>query len=212
LQELNLIDALTYYLWLALVVGMLIRARNYRAILGLIVTCSARWPKLLVLVRQFKTVFIRWPTLLPVGLALVLAMANALASHWLLAQASVTPADLGRHWLALMAVTLSGVAMVVLDCRAVFRVGRFDRAALEANLDRAEHWLQSWKAPALRFVTLGLINPRKIVSKQVEDALVKASLVVNGQVWSWARQIVMRLAFGLTLWSTWGLLLRGTTP
>ena len=208
MRAVNLIDVLDFYLWLTLAVGVIIRARNYRAIVGLVLTCSARWPKLLVLTKQFKLVFLRWPTLLPVGLALALALMNSFASHWLLIQASVTPGDLARNWLALGAVAFTGMAMVVLDCRALFRVGRFDRAMLEANLDRAEHWLQSWKAPAVHFITLGLVNPRKIVNEQVEEALVKASLVVNGQMWSWSRQIVMRLAFGLALWLTWGLVVR----
>jgi hypothetical protein len=207
-RAVNLIDVLDYYLWLTLAVGVIIRARNYRAILGLVLTFSARWPNLLVLARRFKLVFLRWPTLLPVGLALALAMANTLASRWLLAEARVTPGDLAQHWLALLAVAATGAAMVVLDGRALFRVGRFDRAALEANLDRAEHWLQSWKAPAVRFVTLGLVNPRQIVNKQVEEALVKASLVVNGQMWAWSVQIVIRLAFGLAVWLTWALAVR----
>jgi hypothetical protein len=40
------------------------------------------------------------------------------------------------------------------------------------------------------------------------QALVKASLVVNGQMWRWSLQIAMRLAFGLTLWITWAVALR----
>jgi hypothetical protein len=98
--------------------------------------------------------------------------------------------------------------MVFLDFKAIFGSGHFDREALEENLDKAEHWLQSWHAPALRFLTLGLINPRKIVNTQVLEALVKASLVVNGQMWRWSLQIGMPAAFGLALWMTWTFALR----
>jgi hypothetical protein len=110
--------------------------------------------------------------------------------------------------LAFLAVAVSGGLMTFLDFKAIFLFGRFDRVALEEDLDKAEHWLHSWKAPALRFITFGLINPRKIVNDQVREALVKASLVVNGQMWRWSLQIAMRLAFGLALWVTWAWALR----
>jgi hypothetical protein len=211
LSALNLIDVLNYYLILAFVVGTVVRIRNYRAILGVIFMFSNRWPKLLVLAKRYRLVFLRWPTLLPLGLTLVLLLGNTLASYFVWSQAKVTFDDLWQHWLALLAVTISGGLMVFLDCKAIFSVGRFDRAALEIDLDKAEHWLQSWQAPAVRFVTFGLINPRKIVNEQVREALVKASLIVNGQMWRWSLQIGMRLAFGLTLWITWALALRGFT-
>ena len=209
LSTLNLIDVFNYYLMLVLVIGTVIRVRNYRAILGVIFTFSDRWPKLLVLAKQHRVVFLRWPTLLPIGLTLAIMLGNLLASHYMWSHAKVTWDDLWSHWLALLAVAISGGLMLFLDCKAIFGFGRFDRAALELSLDNAEHWLQSWHAPALRFVTLGLINPRKIVDTQVLDALVNASLAVNGQMWRWSLQIAMRVAFGLALWMTWAILLRG---
>jgi hypothetical protein len=211
LRTLNLIDVLNYYLILAFVVSTVIRIRNYRAILGVIFTFSNRWPKLMVLAKKHRIVFLRWPTLLPIGLTLALMLGNTLASYFVWSQAKVTFDDLWWHWLALLAVTISGGLMVFLDCKAIFSFGRFDRAALEEKLDKAEHWLQSWHAPVLRFVTLGLINPRKIVNEQVLEALVKANLIVNGQMWRWSLQIGMRVAFGLALWITWDLALSGPT-
>jgi len=210
LSTLNLIDVLTYYLILSLVVGTILRIRNYRALLGLIFTFAHRWPKLLQLVNQYRAIFLRWPTLLPIGFTLALMLANTLASRFVWSEAKVSCEDLGERWLALLAVVISGGLMLFLDFKAIFMFGRFDRAALEENLDRAEHWLQSWKAPALRFMTIGLINPRKIVNKQVQEALVKASLVVNGQMWRWSLQIGMRLAFGLALWITWAFAMGGS--
>jgi hypothetical protein len=122
--------------------------------------------------------------------------------------ARVTPADLWAHSLSLAAVAITGGLMGFLDFRSVFLFGRFDRAAVEAELDRAEHWLGTWKAPAIRFMTAGLINPRRIVGEQVRQALVKASLDVNGQLWLMSVQIAARFAFGLTLWVTWAVALR----
>jgi hypothetical protein len=209
LSTLNLIDVFTYYLILAFVVGTVVRIRNYRAILGVIFTFSDRWPKLLVLAKRHRIVFVRWPTLLPIGLTLALMLGNAFASHFVWSHAKVSVDDLGSRWLALLAITISGVLMVFLDGKAMFGFGRFDRAALELDLDRAEHWLRSWQAPVLHFLTLGLINPRRIVNEQVLEALINASLIVNGQMWRWSIQIGMRAAFGLALWMTWALALRG---
>ena len=208
LSTLNLIDVFNYYLMLAVVVGTVIRIRNYRAILGVIFTFSHRWPKLLVLAKQHRIVFLRWPTLLPIGLTFALMLGNMLASHFIWSQAKVTFSDLRSHGLSLLAVTITGGLMLFLDGKAVFGFGRFDRAALELSLDKAEHWLQSWQAPVLRFVTLGLINPRKVVNAQVLDAITNASLAVNGQMWRWSLQIGMRATFSLALWMTWAILLR----
>jgi hypothetical protein len=208
LSALNLIDVFNYYLILALVVGTGLRIRSYRAILGVIFTFSERWPKLLVLAKQHRVIFLRWPTLLPIGLTVALMLGNTLASHFVWSEAKVALDDLWTRGVALLAITNSGALMVFLDFKAIFGSGHFDREALEENLDKAEHWLQSWHAPALRFLTLGLINPRKIVNTQVLEALVKASLVVNGQMGRWSLQIGMRAAFGLALWMTWAVALR----
>ena len=105
--------------------------------------------------------------------------------------------------LPLVAVTLSGGLMLFLDCLTIFQMEHFDRAALEADLDKAESWLKSWKAPALRIVTFGFINPRKIVGAEVERLLVDANWVVIGGMWRMSLQIGMQLAFGLSLWLTW---------
>jgi hypothetical protein len=199
----NLIDAFNYYLVLAFAVGTVLRARNYAAILGLIYRSSARWPKLLALAKTHRAIFLRWPSVLPLLLTLLLALVNAWASHFVWSHARVTVSDLGSHALGLSALAISGGAMGFLDFRALFLFGRFDRPALEAVMDRAEHWLRSWKATAVRFLTAGLIHPRRIVGEDVRQALVEASLGVNGQMWAWSLQIVARFSFGCSLWLTW---------
>ena len=204
----NLIDAFSYYLILSFAVGTALRVRNYRAILGLVYRFAGRWPRLLELTKKYRSIFLRWPTAVPVALTLALALANAWASHFVWPHARVTAGDLWSHPAALAAVAVVGGLMGVLDFRAVFLFGRFDRAALEAELDRAEHWLHSWKAPAVRFLTAGLIHPRRIVGEQVRQSLVRASLTVNGQLWAMSLQIAARLAFGLALWATWAAALR----
>ena len=144
----------------------------------------------------------------PALLALALTIANTSAFHFVWVDARVAPGDLWRHPLGLIAVVITGGLMGFLDFRAVFLFGRFDRAAVEAELDKAEHWLGTWKAPAIRFMTAGLINPRRIVGEQVRQSLVKASLDVNGQLWEMSVQIAARFAFGMALWVTWAVALR----
>jgi hypothetical protein len=208
LTSLNLLDALTYYLVAAFIVGTILRLRNYRAILGIVYHSADRWPKLRALAQSHRGIFLRWPTLLPVLSTLLLTLANAFAAHFMYTHARVSPNDLWSHSAGLVAVLVTGGLMGFLDFRAVFVFGRFDRTGVEVMLDRAEHWLGSWKAPAIRFLTAGLIHPRRIVGEQVRQALVEASLAVNGQLWLMSIQILARATFCLSLWLTWVAALR----
>jgi hypothetical protein len=204
----NLIDAFSLYLVLAFVTGTVLRARTYRAVVGLVYHSADRWPRLRALVRTHRAIFLRWPTVLPLALTLLLTVANAYASRFVWTQARVTPHDLWAHPAALAAVLAAGAVMGLLDFRAVFVFGGLDRPAVEAVLDRAEHWLGSWKAPAVRVLTLGLVHPRRIVGEQVRVALVDAGLAVNGQLWAMSLQVAARFAFGLALWVTWAAAVR----
>ena len=102
-----------------------------------------------------------------------------------------------------MAAVAAAAFMFYRDYRAIFGFTHFDRAKIEEILDRAEHWLETWKAPALRILTLGLINPRRVVGEQVRSALVEASLAANGALWGTSLQVLARFVFGLVLWASW---------
>jgi hypothetical protein len=210
--SLNLIDLLTWYLVASLLVSTLLRLRNYREMIGLVLAFAKRWPRLLELVKQHRAVFLQWPTIVPLACTAILLLVNSLASLFVWSQAHVSMADLALHGYSCTAVVVTGPAMVVLDVRLVFRVVLFDRAALEADFDRAEHWLGTWKAPALRWLTLGFFDPHRMVQSQVRQALVKANEVVNGQLWLWALQFTLRFAFGLALWMSWFMTLQETAP
>jgi hypothetical protein len=207
-MTLDLIDAFSLYLVLAFVVGTVLRARNYRAMVGLVSNSAERWPKLRALVATHRAIFLRWPTVLPLAVTLVLTLANACASYFVWSDARVAPGDLWAHPAALAVAAAAGGLMGVLDFKAVFVFARLDRPRVEAELDRAEHWLGSWKAPAVRVLTLGLIHPRRIVGEQVRAALVDASLAANGELWAMSLQVVARFAFGLALWVTWAVAVR----
>ncbi|HYV35969.1 MAG TPA: hypothetical protein VE988_09720 [Gemmataceae bacterium] len=210
LDTLNLIEVFNYYLILAFVVGTAIRIRSYRAILGLVFASPGRWPKLLELAKKHWTIFVGWPMLLTIGLAFALMLINSLAINLVWGSTHVNIEQIGTRWLALAAVILFGGLMLVLDCRAVFSVGHFDRTALEADLDKAESWLKSWMAPAVRMVTFGFVNPRKIVGKEVQRMFVDANWVVIGELRRTSLRIGTQLAFGLSLWLIWAFALRET--
>jgi hypothetical protein len=208
LDTLNLIDVFNYYLVLAFCVSTGMRVRSYRVILGLVCASPSRWPKLLALVKKHRTIFLGWPMLLAVGLALALMLGNSLAIRVVWAPARVTFEELWGRWLPLVTVISSGGLMLALDGRAIFSVGHFDRTALEQDLDKAESWLKSWMAPALRMVTFGFVNPRKIVGAEVHRLLVDANWTVIGGMWRTSLRIGVQLAFGLSLWLTWAFALR----
>jgi hypothetical protein len=69
----------------------------------------------------------------------------------------------------------------------------------------AENWLTSWKAPVVRFVTLGYVDPRRMVSSEVHKALTAISDLINRNLYWMSLQIGLRVVFGLALWSTWAL-------
>lgn len=203
LDTLNLIDVFNYYLILAFFVSTGMRIRTYRAIVGLVFASPSRWPKLLELVKKHRTIFLGWPMLLAVGLAFALMLGNSLATRLVWVQAKVSFEELWGRWLSLAAVILSGCLMLFLDGKAIFSVGSFDRTALEKDLDKAESWLKSWLAPAVRMVTFGFVNPRKIVGVEVQKALVEANWTMIGGMGRSSLRIGMQLAFGLSLWISW---------
>lgn len=208
-DTLNLIDVFNYYLILCFLVSTGIRIRSYRAILGMIFASRNRWPKLMEVAKKHRAIFLGWPTLLVIGLAFGLMLSNSLAIRLVWVQAKVSFEELSGRWLPFVAVIVSGGLMLFLDCKAIFSVGNFDRAALELDLDKAESWLKSWMAPAVRMVTLGFINPRKIVGVEVEKALVEANWIMIGGMGRSSLRTGMQLAFGLSLWLTWVFALRG---
>jgi hypothetical protein len=209
LNTLNLLDAFNYYLILAFFVSTGIRIRMYLAVVGVVFASPSRWPKLLELVKKHRTIFLGWPMLLNIGLAFVLMLGNSLAFHLVWASAKVSFDDLWVRWLPLAAVIIFGGLMLFLDCWGILSAREFNRQAVEENLDRAESWLKSWMAPAVRMVTLGFINPRKIVGEKVQALLVNANWKMIGGLWWMSLRMGMQLALGLSLWLTWAFALRG---
>jgi hypothetical protein len=52
-------------------------------------------------------------------------------------------------------------------------------------------------------VTLGFVNPRKMVAEEVRKSLLDASNLLNTTLWWVNTQMALRISFGLSLWLTW---------
>ena len=136
-------------------------------------------------------------------------LGNSLATQLVWVQAKVSFEELWGRWLALAAILIPGGLMLFLDCKAIFSGKYLDRTAIEGDFDKAESWLKSWMAPAVRLITFGFVNPRKIVGAEVQQVLIDANWIVIGGMWRTSLRIGMQLAFGLSLWLTWAFALRG---
>jgi hypothetical protein len=203
LLTLNLIALFDYYLMLTFILSVYLRVRQYQELVSLVVAVPGRWPKLFRMLKQHQTLFLTWQTLLPIALTLVLMLVHSAVYNFVWPSARVTPRDLWVHWVGLIFVLGFALVMVYLDFDAVFNIGQLDRPALERDLDQAEYWLRSWMAPAVRIITFGRVNPRRMVQEEVRKALTAATVELNKMMWRWSLQIGIRLSYGLSLWLTW---------
>jgi hypothetical protein len=207
LFDLKLIPLFELYLLLIMILGVWLRLGQFKAVLGLVAAFPGRWPRLLRLLSEHgRLILFTWRTVLPLlaTLALLLVQLWAGTSLWPEARRF----DVRRLldvWPALPVVVAAWAGMVWYDVRGALDVAKVDRAALEGYFDQAEYWLGSWAAPAVRFFTLGYVNPRRLVAAEVQDALVNASGVLSESLWWVARQALLRIACGLSLWAAWAL-------
>lgn len=203
IAKLNLIHFFDFYLAVFFLLSTYRRVGQYRAIGALIMRVPGRWPRLLELIKQHRTILLTWNTVLPGILALALMTVQMIASRSLWPHADLTLEQLAHRAVALAAVALLGGAMAAVDSYFLYHVGQVDQPQMEAYLDQAEHWLGTWKAPVVRIFTLGWINPRQMVSVEVQKALVSASQLLSTALWWVSVQVALRVAFGLALWLTW---------
>jgi hypothetical protein len=203
-ERINLIHFFDFYLMLVFILGTLRRLGQYWHTAGLVLKGPGRWPLLFKLVKEHRTVLLTWGTVLPGLLALTLSVVQLLASRMVWPHADLTVGELSRHWLAVVAVGLVGAAMMGMDLYGILVVGELDRAEMEKYFDQAEYWLRSRTAHVVRVFTLGFINPRLMVAEEVKKALTEASRTLSSTLWWVTVQLGLRVAFGLSIWLTWG--------
>src|SRR5436309_2495462 len=97
----NLIHLFDFYLAAMFVLGTYRRITQYQAFAGLALGMPGRWPHLFQLVKQFRTIFMTWNTVLPSILALFIWAVQIVASRVIWHHASLNGADLLTHWKSL---------------------------------------------------------------------------------------------------------------
>jgi hypothetical protein len=203
LFDLQLIRLFNFYLAAFFVISLVIRFRQYLAIIRLVRAVPERWPRLLQLIRQHAHVFLTWGTVFPLIVSFLLFAIQMVASTWLWPEANLTLGRLVLHWTAGLAVLVCSAGMIAFDVYWSLSVAEVDRVEIEKYFDQAEYWLRSWTAPVVKFFTLGYINPRQMVAIEVRAALVSASNMLNTTLWWMAIQAGLRIATGLALWGSW---------
>ena len=207
MTSLNLIRLFDFYLMAMFLVSTVRRLGQYRAI-GVLLISAGRWPRLMAEMKKHRAMFFTWTILRPAALAMVLWLAHMVLARAVWPHAHLTLADLLRHWYVLPVVLPALAVMLGVDVFFLIRVGRIDRKETAVYLDKAEHWLTSWKAPVVRILTLGYVNPRRMVSEEVEKAMTSLSDLMNRNFQWMALQLALRVLFGVTLWTSWALFVR----
>jgi hypothetical protein len=206
LFHLNLIQLFTFYLAATFLVSTFRRLRQYGDAAQLVMTFSNRWPKLLNLISKHRMMFLTWATLRPAALAIVLLIVQLICSRLIWPTAKITLQELKDEWWMWPFVLAPAIGMVMVDMYFIIVVGKMDRKETEKYLDEAEHWLSSWKAPLVAVVTLGFVNPRQMVDTEVRKALEEGNSLLKQSLWWVSLQTGLRIAFGLSLWISWGML------
>jgi hypothetical protein len=118
--------------------------------------------------------------------------------------ASLTGEQLRTQWWGVPIVLVTLIPMLAVDIYFVLRVGKFDHDETVKYLDQAERWL-GWKGPLVRMLTLGIVNPKRIVDEEMKKSLSEAQSTINASLWWVTVQTGLRLAFGFTLWTIWAI-------
>jgi len=205
--SLSLIRFLDFYFAFMFLLGTWRRFGQYQNVAKLALSGLSRWPHLMRLVSQYRTIFWTWGTIAPALAALALWLAQMLASQYLFPEAraadGMTIARLFDGWIAPIIVVPLGIAMFGFDFYSLYRGGDIDRTQLESHFDQAEYWLRSKTANVVRFASFGFLNPRRLVAREVEKALLAVSEMLNFTLWWVSLQMGLRIAFGLSIWVTW---------
>jgi hypothetical protein len=198
----NLIRVFDFYLALMVLISFLRRWTVYWDAIYILVAVRGRWPKLLERLAEHQSLLLNWSFFRPAFLALGLMLIQLVCSRVLWPQAILTVPQLRAEWWWVAVILVPLVPMLGVDLYFIIRVGRFDRAETVKYFDQAESWL-GWKGPLVRVLTLGYVNPRKLVDEEVKKSLSELGTTVKASLWWVSAQIGCRVAFGLTLWTVW---------
>ncbi|SRR6266404_7007003 len=203
MATINLIHLFDFYLAAMFLFSLLRRFELYGTAVGIVVASPGRWPRLLRVMKEHRALFLTWTTFRPLTLALGLWAIQMIASRLIWPRADLSFNHLLDSWFIPLLLGLTFVPMIAVDAYFLIRVGQIDREESIKYFDMAESWLSSWKAPVLRALTFGIVDPRRMVSEEVRKALVSINELMNRNLYWMAVQIGLRVLFGLSLWFAW---------
>ena len=203
LAHVNLISLLGFYLASAAVISFARRYSVYLDVVHIIVAVRGRWPRLVQRLKANHGVLVTGEVIRPTVYAFGLMGLQMLCSRVIWPQAEL---PLGVVWDSAWRLTVilaAAIPMLYVDGYFLLYVGRFDRSSTEQYLDLAERWLHGWRAPLVRTVTLGYLNPHDMVEAEVRKGLSEMGQMVSWSMQWVAIQVTCRVVFGLTVWLVW---------
>jgi hypothetical protein len=201
-EPVNLIRVFDFYLALMVVISLVRRWEVYADAVRLLFAVRGRWPRLMHRLAEHQSLLLNWSFFRPALAALVLTAVQMVCSRMIWPHAVLTGEGLRAEWWWLPVVLAALAPMLAVDLYFVARVGRFDRAETVKYLDQAETWL-GWRGPLVRVLTLGYVNPHRMVDEEVKKSLEGIGTTVRSSLWWVSAQIALRVLFGLTLWTVW---------
>ena len=199
----NLLRLFEFYLFAMFFIGMVRRAGLYRSIVRLTVGLIRRYQKLLDVLREEGRLLLTWSAGLPLALTLLLWAIQAFLTRVKFPDQPLPATELTGRWWFLPALTLPALGMLFVDGYFLIRIGNIDVAQAEKYFGRAESWLGTWKASAVKAVTLGYVDPQRIVQSEVKKALTAGQQLIHTLLWWTVVQTGMRVAVGTALWIIW---------
>jgi hypothetical protein len=198
----NLIRVFDFYVTLMFLISLMRRWDVYLNAIRLLISVRGRWPKLINRLSEHRSLILNRSFFRPALLALGLTGAQLIASRVVFPRAVLTGLQLQAEWWWVPLILVPLVPMVLVDVYFVVRVGKFDHDETVRYFDRAETWL-GWKGPLVRTLTLGIVNPQRMVDDEVRKNLTAYQSTLQASLWWVSVQIGLRLTFGLTLWAVW---------
>lgn len=203
-EPLNLIRVFDFYLALMFMISILRRREVYWNAIHILVSVRGRWPRLVQRLGEHQSLLLNWSFFRPALLALLLTVLQMICSRIIWPEAVLFGSDFNDEWWKLAILLVPLFAMLAVDFYFVVCVGQFDHAETVKYLDRAENWL-GWKGPLVRVLTLGYVDPHKMVDEEVRKNLAEIGTTVRSSLWWVSVQLGTRVLFGLAIWTVWAL-------
>lgn len=202
-ESLNLIALFDFYLAAMFALSLYRRRSVYFDAIRLAYSTFGKRKILLDVVSKQKSALFSAAVVRPMLVALGVMLIQFALSKLVFPQAKLTVAEIEEHWWKVAIILAAFVPMFAVDVYFLVRVGTFSHEETAKYLDYAEKWLQRGKF--VRAATVGFVDLRKIVGKEVEKNLKELGATLIWSMWWVTVQVVLRTAFGLAVWLLWAL-------